>query len=1031
MKSRRIISLSLLMSGLLFLKPHLLKAQSTDSGRGQVSTISEIDSIIEYTPGQNKAYDVYQELLEASITLKARSHTSPGGDSNITYGAEKEASSFLITKVMGPNKSELLFSFELESERFKREFIKRFVSGKSRNRSVVDINGVNHTLRFENIRHLSHGVDRLRGEQLNQRLEKLIEVMGESPYSHLTELERKELFKGKAPHQQRSIGGSYYHGYTSWVPILGKPQKYIGNSHGTGVGGWEINFKPMPTYGEFEEMIRWFKESLKNAGKLFQAPGHQRIVFPKPSFEHLPEAQERAARELWTEKTSEMFRSIQAYIIARGIAGGTGIERGNYKVPHHDANLRIGGSFTSMWGGGSSDNGRGPIRYDSPDRFVPDTLSVELRAGTKDASVQQFIEQVATARLATNQLGDLGSLSGYELYPKRLRDLIYESYRLNPSSIEKLSQIIHQRFGVSELTAQKFIMNSASNINGPRSGHIMNIGYNIPLWNWENAPYMRGKSQLLQNETVRYIELVATTADPKVIQDALKTWTKNVRVNAALENYLRPKAIVENMAELAKVRSTGRVNVNTIDLGIEYSGRFTNAYSTEMTPQRGIDGQQIWLNTTDGMTPHERKQAVKRMALALGKALNNGRAVPVIDASTVGAHGHGLSIAFKFRDKQGRSWRAEWDGVGRNYTQNGEVISESMRGGHIEIVTPKFNPTYEEMRAVYTAMEKEGVIPSLRAGGGHINIDLAPFAGKPRQLARFLSLFHEHRGIIAFMFQNINRGAAAEAVEISENLRRQLRDFRGTETQLKQLLYNERYFNQRVGRKTRNMQIDMSAYFQDVIPARHIHQDFDMKNPTDPWREQFRVDSRIRKMEMRLFDAPLDVFESSMQIKLVRALMNQALNETGSIRGTVQEVSHLEYANNYERAEADMKKMCEALGLNYKEYKMFLSRAAVQARQASSGRFFRSYEDKIGLYGWKKSTTGWGEALRQQRPSSRAVESEGRHWSGTESQISREFRELRVEAARHADNVRQNHKPSAQTRPALQMSVNCRKVFGL
>ena len=39
---------------------------------------------------------------------------------------------------------------------------------------------------------------------------------------------------------------------------------------------------------------------------------------------------------------------------------------------------------------------------------------------------------------------------------------------------------------------------------------------------------------------------------------------------------LRPKAIVDNMAELAKVKPTGRVDVNKIDLGIEYSGRFTN-----------------------------------------------------------------------------------------------------------------------------------------------------------------------------------------------------------------------------------------------------------------------------------------------------------------------------------------------------------------------------------------------------------------------------------------------------------------------
>ena len=48
-----------------------------------------------------------------------------------------------------------------------------------------------------------------------------------------------------------------------------------------------------------------------------------------------------------------------------------------------------------------------------------------------------------------------------------------------------------------------------------------------------------------------------------------------------------------------------------------------------MLPNRGV-GQQIWLNTTDGMTSHERKQVVKRMALALGKELNNGRSVQLL-----------------------------------------------------------------------------------------------------------------------------------------------------------------------------------------------------------------------------------------------------------------------------------------------------------------------------------------------------------------------------------------------------------------
>ena len=85
-------------------------------------------------------------------------------------------------------------------------------------------------------------------------------------------------------------------------------------------------------------------------------------------------------------------------------------------------------------------------------------------AGTKDAQVQQFVEQVATARLDANQVGDFVNIESYELYPERLRNLIYETYRLNVRSIEKLSLEIHQRFGVSVDVAQKFVMNSARNI---------------------------------------------------------------------------------------------------------------------------------------------------------------------------------------------------------------------------------------------------------------------------------------------------------------------------------------------------------------------------------------------------------------------------------------------------------------------------------------------------------------------------------------------------------------------------------------
>ena len=96
-----------------------------------------------------------------------------------------------------------------------------------------------------------------------------------------------------------------------------------------------------------------------------------------------------------------------------------------------------------------------------------------------------------------------------------------------------------------------------------------------------------------------------------------------------------------------------------------------------------------------------------------------------------------------------------------------------------------------------------------------------------------------------------------------------------------------------------------------------------MKNPRDPWRP-LRVNPKIRKMEFRLFDAPIDVYESSLQIKLVRAMLNLALNESTPLEGKVQRVNHEGFSENYERANRALVEMCETLGLSEAEYKLFL-----------------------------------------------------------------------------------------------------------
>src|SRR5690606_32091344 len=146
-------------------------------------------------------------------------------------------------------------------------------------------------------------------------------------------------------------------------------------------------------------------------------------------------------------------------------------------------------------------------------------------------------------------------------------------------------------------------------------------------------------------------------------------------------------------------------------------------------------------------------------------------------------------------------------------------------------------------------------------------------------------------------------------LEISNELSQRLKNFDGSQEELKKLLYDEQFFNTRYGRKTRYVQLDLSAYFQDVIPEEFLTEDFDIQSPVDPWRRTFRVDPKIRKAEFRMFNAPRDAVESALQIRLVRAMLSKALNEEGELSGKVQEVNHLKYLQNPALALTDLKRM--------------------------------------------------------------------------------------------------------------------------
>ena len=78
----------------------------------------------------------------------------------------------------------------------------------------------------------------------------------------------------------------------------------------------------------------------------------------------------------------------------------------------------------------------------------------------------------------------------------------------------------------------------------------------------------------------------------------------------------------------------------------------------------------------------------------------------VYSKSTSG-HGHGLDVQYQFLDALGREWRVEWDGIGRSYDpETGSVLQDTIRAGHIEIVTPKFQPTQVELDAIFSTFNE-------------------------------------------------------------------------------------------------------------------------------------------------------------------------------------------------------------------------------------------------------------------------------------------------------------------------------------
>lgn len=963
---------------------------------------------------QKTAYEVWGEMMESSVSFNAKAQQVLGsGRRSISWGGEKEGSSSYVTRIFGPNAASLRIAVEELDEDEQKEFLREFFTGwlnpkggssyrvwidEEGNRfdpasELLDYKGNNKAMDISFLDGLNP--DEASLEELQDKWSKWISKTNDSPFSYLTPLTRRKLYKGEFSTLTETLTDFY-----NMVPNIGDPQKYMEEIEDTSVG-WEVKFAPQKSYGEFQEMIAWFKKTMGRGGELFQAPGHQRMVVP-------------VGGNFNRAKAAELTKAAQALIVLEGIAGQSGIETADYKWVLEDHQIIEG-----IEDGYESD--RGPLRIDDEGRFLNDSISIEFRSGTKNARVSRFVQASMASRFSRGDFSGLQKAQDWTLVDESAHEWIDED-----SLVE--------RFGVSRDTAKK----AAKKLNQAS----LDEGYNIALWNWYDDNPMLGKTkkEILRNLTKNYLEDVASLRQrnaesvKRAVIALQRDWVKASNLAEDVRRYMLPERKFSNYETFHHFKPKGNIgfDVNKIDLGVEYSAKFPLKFQGDYAMieeadgsynrERLVDGKMSWLQSRVDMPVEEKEQYIKKLAVDLRNSLG-GEGEP--ERLFEDGHGHGLDIAYKIKDSKNRSWRVEWDGIGRNYTPSGEVIIESVRAGSIEVVTPKFEPNMSEMEAVFETFKKNNALPYIKAGGGHLNIDLAAFNGKPKEFARFLAVFNEYRSVIAFMFQDLSRVKSAEPVDISDEFAKKLANWTGSETDLKKALYNEGYFNKRVGRKARYTHLDVSAYFQDVIPPKFISGDFDISNPKVPWRPAFRVDPKIRKGEVRLMNAPRDAFESAIQMKLFRAILHKALNTDDEISGSLQKMSHEDYLKNPTALFDDLQKMTDDLGLEMREYRPMAGEALANVQNFTEMKFFKPLSEQLIL---NPIFDKWERAVRPRGQRS-AISSEGREYTGPIYEEAKKFQALRVESAQALEYNRANVNPNFTGMPQLSRKSNCVEVI--
>lgn len=495
---------------------------------------------------------------------------------------------------------------------------------------------------------------------------------------------------------------------------------------------------------------------------------------------------------------------------------------------------------------------------------VPDW---EIRSGNKGI-MREFVEAALESRLVTGDYSGIRSFGSYEFNTNvpirglKLRGITEKEIQ----DLEKFQTLYPMLSFGQHATAKN---NYRTKIIAPLLPweNRFDLSYKMELYQSAQKQYARNLVNI-GREYTRTVEAATATRTTKMearkralvrIKRALQRFSLKVRLDLDGELYLKPRPSFEIPS--VQVQSKGPIDVNQVDLGIEYSVRLPGnmEFQSRQEAEKGI------------------------FAFAQQFATKVGYSAPVVTQND--GHGHGIAVKYNVNDSIGNSWRFEWDGIQREY-KDGEVVRAY--DGHIEVVTPKFSPQQIQgpILDLYQQARSRGLLPRRNAGGAHINFDIAPLKALPveqgtRAILNLISYFESNQEVVLFMWQHPKRRHAAYPVVRTAEMAQRFKEFSGDWSDLGRLLYETRYFNTFVHRKPKYVPLNLTALMTDILPKEYYEKTLDIKNKNQEWFPNFaKVYSRG---EVRLFDAPTDEVSAALHIKYFRAMMNRAFNSNKNI----------------------------------------------------------------------------------------------------------------------------------------------------